>query len=122
MPQRLPLLLVLVLVTLPVVPCFAQEEPPAQTPIGPQWWPSPWGAEDQRGAANRLTPEKVLEANALIREGQIYQLGRPYEFGMPMPGKRHFSLTIPGLPTGGPLGQNAIVHNDELVSGEIGQV
>src|SRR5262245_47905173 len=26
------------------------------------WWPSPWGAQDQRGANNRITPAKVLEA------------------------------------------------------------
>ena len=32
-----------------------------------RWYPSPWGPEDQRGAANRLTPEKVLEARNLIR-------------------------------------------------------
>ena len=41
---------------------------------------------------------------------------------MPIPGKRHYSLTIPGLPTGGPVGQNQLVHNDELISGEIGQI
>ena len=41
---------------------------------------------------------------------------------MPIFGKRHFSLTIPGLPTGKPMGKNQLVHNDELVSGEIGQV
>src|SRR5262249_53792085 len=35
---------------------------------------------------------------------------------------RHFSLTIPGRPTGGPDGQNRVVYNDELVSAEIGQV
>jgi kynurenine formamidase len=104
------------------LPAFAQENNSEETPIGKRWWPSPWGADDQLGAANRLTPEKVLEASKLIREGKVYQLGRLYEFGMPMPGKRHYSITIPGLPTGGPLGKNGIVHNDELVSGEIGQL
>lgn len=95
-----------------------------ETPIGSKWWPSEWGAADQRGAANRLTAKKVLEAKDLIREGRTYQLGRVYEHGMPMPGKRHYSLTIPGLPTGAPSpdAQNQIVHNDELISGEIGQV
>jgi kynurenine formamidase len=92
------------------------------TPIGEPWWPSEWGAEDQRGAANRLTPEKVLEANRIIQAGKIYSLGRTYEYGMPLPGKRHFSLTIPGSPTGGPEGENAIVHHDEVFSGEIGQI
>ena len=93
-----------------------------ETPIGAKWWPSPYGAEDQRGAANLLTPEKVLAANKLVRKGKIYQLGRLYEHGMPLPGKRHFSLTIPGSPTGGPLGKNQLVSHDELFSGEIGQV
>jgi kynurenine formamidase len=93
-----------------------------ETPIGPKWWPSRWGADDQRGAANLLTPQKVLQAKSLITAGKIYQLGRVYEHGMPIPGKRHFSLTIPGLPTGAAPGSNQIVHNDELLSGEIGQV
>jgi kynurenine formamidase len=92
------------------------------TPVGPRWWPSPWGPDDQRGAANRLTPQKVLEANRLIRTGQIYSLGRVYEHGMPLPGKRHFSLTIPGSPTMKPDGKNMLVSHDEMFSGEIGQV
>lgn len=95
---------------------------PDETPIGPKWWPSEWGADDQRGAANRLSPERTRDAARLIRTGQVYSLGRPYEYGMPLPGKRHFSLTIPGSPTGGPLGKNGVVHHDDLFSGEIGQI
>lgn len=92
------------------------------TPIGPKWWPSEWGAGDQRGAANRITPDRVRLASKLIRDGAIYPLGRVYEHGMPLPGKRHFSLTIPGSPTGGPDGANAVVYHDDLFSGEIGQI
>jgi len=92
------------------------------TPIGTKWWPSEFGPDDQRGAANRITPKKVTEARDLIRNGKIYQLGRVYEYGMPLPGKRHFSLVIPGLPTSKPNGSNQMVSNDELFSGEIGQV
>ncbi len=111
-----------------VLAMFAQGQPPAaggkpdETPIGPKWWPSEWGADDQRGAANRMTADKVLQASKLIQTGKVYQLGRLYEHGMPLPGKRHFSLTIPGSPTQGPTGKNQIVSHDELVSGEIGQV
>jgi kynurenine formamidase len=93
-----------------------------ETPIGRPWWPSPWGAKDQRGAANRITPERVRAAAGLIRTGKIYQLGRLYEHGMPLPGNRHFSLTIPGSPTGGPSGKNKMVYHDDLFSGEIGQI
>ncbi len=31
-----------------------------ETPIGPKWWPSRYGPDDRRGAANLQTPEKVL--------------------------------------------------------------
>lgn len=95
---------------------------PPRNPIGEKFWPSEFGPDDQRGAANRLTPERVAQSARLVKEGRIFQLGRPYEHGIPMPGKRHFSLTIPGLPTGQPSGSNQMVYNDELISGEIGQV
>lgn len=86
----------------------------AQTPTGSRWWPSEWGPEDERGASHRITPARVVEAARLIQEGRIYSLGRLYEPGMPGFGNRHYSLTIPGRPTGGPLGPNQIVYNDEL--------
>ena len=60
-----------------------------------RWYPSRWGAADQRGAANRITPAKVLEAKNAIQKGTIYQLGHVYEAGMPMFGTRHFSIRIP---------------------------
>ena len=84
------------------------------------WYPSRWGAADQRGAANRITPAKVLEAKSLISRGTVYQLGRVYETAMPMFGTRHYSLRIPqGF---GPQGTNKTVYHDEVVSAEIGQV
>jgi kynurenine formamidase len=85
-----------------------------------RWYPSRWGANDQRGAANRITPAKVLEAKTLITKGAVYQLGRTYESGMPMFGTRHFSLRIPQ--TFGPNGANNMMYHDELVSGELGQI
>ena len=69
-----------------------------------------------------MTADKVKEASKLIQAGRVYSLGRVYEHGMPLPGNRHFSLTIPGSPTGGPSGKNQGVYHDDLVSGEIGQV
>jgi kynurenine formamidase len=84
------------------------------------WYPSPWGPADQRGAANRITPAKVLEARNLITRGNVYELGRSYEAAMPLFGTRHFSLRIPQ--TYGPLGTNRTMYHDEIVSAEIGQV
>ncbi|MEE8263622.1 MAG: cyclase family protein [Gammaproteobacteria bacterium] len=94
----------------------------AQTPSGPEWWPSEWGPEDQRGAANRITAAKVLEAAGLIKQGKVYELGRDYESGMPLFGNRHYKLTIPGLPTYQPSGEHRVLYIDEMISGEIGQV
>lgn len=101
---------------------LGQQAGDQETPIGPRWWPSEWGASDQRGAANRVTADKVIEGKQLIKQGKIYSLGRVYEHGMPLPGKRHFSLTIPGSPTYPPSGKNQGVAFDEMFSGEIGQV
>ena len=84
------------------------------------WYPSRWGPDDQRGAANRITPAKVLEAKNLMTRGQIYQMGRVYEAGMPLFGTRHFSLRIPKM--FGPNGTNNMYYHDEIVSGELGQV
>jgi kynurenine formamidase len=94
----------------------------AQTLLAENTSPSEWGPEDERGAANRITPQKVLEATQLIKEGRIYELGQVYEAGMPVFPGRHYSLTIPGSPTGGPFGANNLVYHDELVSAQIGQV
>jgi len=92
------------------------------TPIGPQWWPSRWGPGDEAGASNLMTPEKVLEAVKLITTGKVYRLGRPYEPGMPMRGLRNYKLVIPSFPTAGPFAKNRLIFNEELVTGEIGQV
>jgi len=89
---------------------------------GEQPPPSEWGPGDERGAANRMTPETVLAAMQSVKEGRIYELGRDYEAGMPLFPGRHYSLTIPGSPSGGPFGKNHIVYHEEMVSGQIGQV
>ena len=39
------------------------------------WCKSKWGADDEKGAANHLTPELALEAAKLVKTGKVYQLG-----------------------------------------------
>ena len=85
------------------------------------YWPSRWGPDDQAGASNWITPDKVMEAASLIQTGEIYELGRQYEHGMPLFGQRTYSLTIPGAPTGGPF-PGGLVYHDEFIVGELGQV
>jgi kynurenine formamidase len=87
------------------------------------WWPHPiWGADDQAGGSNWITPEVVLRAAQLVQTGKVYELGHAYEHGMPLFGQRTYSMTIPGSPTGGPVGDNQLVWHDEFVCGEIGQI
>ncbi|WP_425450447.1 cyclase family protein [Virgifigura deserti] len=86
---------------------------------GGDWYPSPWGPEDERGAANRLTPAKVLEAKNLIERGQVYQLGRVYQPDMPFFGERSYEMRILEV---GPLAKNQLRAHEGYFSGELDQV
>jgi kynurenine formamidase len=95
----------------------------AQTRSEGPWWPHPqWGADDQAGASNWITPEKIVEAITLVRTGKVYELGHVYERGMPLLPGRTYTLIIPGAPTMGPFGDQQTIFNDELVIAQIGQV
>ncbi|MDA0338801.1 MAG: cyclase family protein, partial [Proteobacteria bacterium] len=39
------------------------------------WYPSKYGADDELGSANLITPERVLAASKLVTEGKVYGLG-----------------------------------------------
>jgi kynurenine formamidase len=84
------------------------------------WWPHPmWGVGDQAGASNWITPEKILEAVSLVKTGKVYELGHPYERGMPLLGQRSFAMfLVPGTP----IATSGLLFNDEFLSAEIGQV
>src|SRR2546430_2509289 len=105
-----------------LAPIAAAQAQPATPKLSEQkWWPSKWGATDELGASNHMTPQKVLDAAKWIRDGKVYKLGRVYEQGMPLFGARAFTLRIPGSPTGGPFGENKLVYHDEFLAAEIGQ-
>lgn len=42
-------------------------------------WGWVWGEEDEVGALNAMTPQSVLEAIGLVKEGRIYDLGIDYD-------------------------------------------
>lgn len=87
------------------------------------WWPNPnWGIDDQVGASNWINPQKILQALALAKTGEVVELGHVYERGMPNVGQRSFNIFIPSFPTYGPSGKDSVVFNDEYVTAEIGQV
>jgi len=52
------------------------------------WWPSKYGAEDQAGALNEITPGMVLEAVRLVRQGRVYDLAHVLHQDIPaFPGR-----------------------------------
>jgi kynurenine formamidase len=91
-------------------------------PLQENWFPSEWGPDDKVGAPNRTTPEMVLEALKLVKQGKVATLGKLYVADMPMIPWRTYRMLIPGTPVGGPFGSNKLVFHDEFVSTEIGQV
>lgn len=82
--------------------------------------PSQWGADDERGAANYLTPGNVLRTIKLIRTGEVIELGWKLSMEMPFFGTRRFDVHVKR--SGGPMGTNKRYTNEELVISEIGQV
>lgn len=39
---------------------------------------SKWGENDERGAVNNITPDRVIGAAKLIKTGAVYQMGRSF--------------------------------------------
>ena len=91
-------------------------------PYTENWAPTEWGPDDKIGAVNRTTPEMVLKAVRLVRQGKVATLGKLYVHDIPLFGMRSWNMYIPGTPTGGPFGKNNLVYHDEMVTTEIGQV
>ncbi len=88
-----------------VKPVFAVNE----EPLNDNWAPSEWGQDDKAGAVNRTTPEMVLKAVKLVKQGKVATLGKVYQEDAPAFGSRGWRMIIPGLPTGGPFGPQEVV-------------
>jgi kynurenine formamidase len=83
--------------------------------------PSKWGAGDQRGTANMMTPESVVRAARLIKTGQTFELGAllsPDPKEAFINAGRVFNIyTKPSPPIA-----NGRQVNEELVVTELGQI
>jgi kynurenine formamidase len=91
-----------------------------QPPPDRERCPSRWGAGDERGAANHVTPATVLRAARLIRSGEIFELGHVLSSSMPLPRTRRFEVfTKRTFMNPQP---NRRGSNEELVVSEMGQV
>ncbi len=91
-------------------------------PLTDKWSPTEWGPDDKVGSPNRTTPQMVLKALGLVKQGKVATLGKVYATDAPAFGTRTWKLLIPGLPTGGPFGSQQMVYNDEYVATELGQI
>lgn len=91
-----------------------------QPPTDASRCPSPWGATDERGAGNLMTPDVVLRAARLIRTGAVIEMAYPLYAGMPFYGDRVYSQVLKR--TNWPPGPNNRGSNEEMVTTELGQV
>ena len=86
------------------------------------WFPSRYGAGDQLGALNEITPEKTLQALRLIKPNKnkppkSYNLGEVMERGINAFGNRVYEQTRVG-PSFGPTfaGENHLVGVEETIN------
>ena len=80
------------------------------------------GTEDEKGAANHLTPQLALEAAKLVKTGKVYQLGVETNSKTPAYPPRTFGVTIlqPGQTGGTSLGPTKTTYNDDIITGWVG--
>lgn len=91
-------------------------KPPADN----QRCPSKWGAGDERGSGNHMSPETVLRATRLIRTGQVIELGYVLSAAGPFFGTRRFDVHTKR--TFMNPQSNRRGSNEEILISEMGQV
>lgn len=73
---------------------FALAQENAPWVAEPETLASPYGDGDERGAANRLTPETVKAAISLVETGEVVSLAIPLDRRTPAYGWRRFELFV----------------------------
>src|SRR5713226_571222 len=82
--------------------------------------PSKWGADDERGSANHMKPQTVLNAVKLIKTGEVIELGHPLNAQMPLAAGRVYDMQVKRTAIGDAA--NKRNGNEELIIAEMGQV
>ncbi len=85
----------------------------AQRPEGSTW--GDYGADDERGRLNLLTPKKVLEGVAEVREGKTFCLSLPLDYpgGNVLNPRRHPPILRPTIRANGKPNFNYVMANDD---------
>lgn len=86
------------------------------------WFVKKFGKDDELGHANYLTEAKAKEAAKLVTKGKVYQLGMVTGSDTPAYGPRKFQMIVHQLNdgTGGTLGPDKLVSNDDTVLTSVG--
>jgi len=82
-----------------------------------------WGADDERGAANYITPERIVAASKLIQTGKTFSLAIPLDSTGPVFPPRtppHHTMTATGAdyaadPSFNPFGESPIRFADDYI-------
>jgi kynurenine formamidase len=95
---------------------------PLGTARGDDCVPSHFGAKDQIGNLNYVTPAKTLAASKLITRGKAYRLGIETNRSTPAYPPRTFALTVvqPGQAQGATIGPTKTSYNDDIITGWVG--
>jgi kynurenine formamidase len=83
--------------------------------------PSPWGADDEAGATNHITPESVMKAVQLVQTGRTYPLGIVIDANTPAYPPRGMSLSVvqPGQQEAARPNSD-VTYNDDIFMGWFG--
>jgi kynurenine formamidase len=102
------------MVLIPVLSASAQQQ---QT-----CFQSKFGAADEIGAANNLSPEKTLAATKLVTKGKAYRLGIETNKDTPAYPPRTFHVIVvpPGQSGGVSIGPTKTTYNDDILNGWVG--
>ena len=84
--------------------------------------PSKWGKDDEIGAANLVTPARVLQATKLVKQGKTHPLGIIIDSSTPAFPPRTLSLEVvqPGQQGGQRLFGYKGSYNDDLIQTWLG--
>jgi kynurenine formamidase len=88
--------------------------------VASAFWPSPWGAADELGMLNHITPAKRAATLRLVQTGRLYDLGRVLDEHVPVFPGRAFHQTL--VTTAhhanmGGVGENQVNWITEVISG-----
>ena len=81
------------------------------------WTKSKWGPDDEIGAANYVTPERVVQAAQLVKTGKLYRLGMVTNAETPAYPPREYRIHVWETAI---ESSNKLTYTDEMVTAWLG--